>query len=178
MFSFFKKKDQGPKVSDLVFATNTAKLKALAGAASQDRQPVFIAWFDNSQEQLQRYFQQQHIESDVLNYKQANAGNLNTSSLIFIEHYPLAAKEAELYERLYGKNISVYSSLDEPFFRILGGENIAALLSRLGLNDDEAIGHPMITKSIQNAQEKLAKKVVTEHSASSMEEWFRKNIIL
>lgn len=178
MFSFFKKKDQGPKVSDLVFATNTAKLKALAGAASQHPQPAFIAWFEDSNEKLTQYFQEKQIQTEVVSYREVHIANLHATSIIFIEHYPIAAKEAELYEKLSGKHISVYSSLDEPFFKWFGGENISALLNKLGLDDNEAISHSMITRSVQNAQEKLAKKVVTEHSAFSMEEWFRKNIIL
>jgi len=176
MFSFFKKKDQGPKVPDLVFATHTAKLKALADAASQHPQPFFIAWFDNTQEQLQQYFQQHHIISEVINYRQANVGNSYSNSIIFIEHYPLAAKEAKIYERLSGKKMLVYSSLDEPLFKMFGGENVAALLAKLGLDDNEPISHSLITKSFQKAQEKLAKKVLTEHTATSVEEWLRKNV--
>lgn len=176
MFSFLKKKDKGPKITDLVFASSTGKLHALAEAAKHNTNTVFIAWFEESLEQLQKHFQQQQIQTEVLSYRQIHAGNVQGNTIIFIEHYPLQAKETEIFSLLANKNITVYSSLDEPLFKHFGGENIAGLLSKLGMNENEAISHSMITSSIKNVQEKLATKMLTEHSANSMEDWFRKNV--
>ncbi len=176
MFSFLKKKDKRPKVTDLVFATNAGKLQALLNTAHQKPKPVFVAWFDESLEELQKYFDQHQIQAEILTYRQIHSGNVQTNEIIFIEHYPLHQKEVEIFSTLASKNITVYSSLDEPLFKHFGGENISGLLNKLGLNENEAISHSLITSSIKRAQEKLAEKVVTEHSASSMEEWFRKNV--
>lgn len=176
MFSFFKKKDKRHEISDLVFATHSAKLQALADVAAQHSQQVFIAWFEDSKEKLTNYFQQKQIQSEVISYRQVHTANLHTQTVIFIEHYPLAIKEAELFETMAEKSITVYSSLDDPLFLFFGGDKIASLLTNLGMNDNEAISHSMITRSIQNAQHKLSKKVITEHSATSVDEWFRKNV--
>ncbi len=175
MFSFFRKKESAPKVNDVVFATKAAKFNGLRDTLNQTPKPVFVAWFQDSAEELQRYFHQQQVQEEVTPYRQIHAGSLQTNSVIFIEHYPLASKEKELFTSLEGKTITVYSSLDEPLFKFFGGDNIASLLNKLGLNENEAISHSMITRSIINVQEKLQKKMITEQSATSMEEWFRKN---
>jgi hypothetical protein len=176
MFSFFRKKESVPKVNDVIFATKAAKFNGLRDAMNQTPKPVFIAWFEDSAEELQQYFHQYQVQEEVLTYRHIHPGTLQTNSVIFIEHYPLASKENELFVSLKDKTITVYSSLDESLFKIFGGENISALLGRMGLNDNEAISHPMITRSIRNAQEKLQNKLITEQSATSMEEWMRKNL--
>jgi preprotein translocase subunit SecA len=46
----------------------------------------------------------------------------------------------------------------------------------MGLKENEAIEHPMVSRALKNAQQKLEKQVLNEHTASSQEEWFRRNI--
>jgi preprotein translocase subunit SecA len=44
------------------------------------------------------------------------------------------------------------------------------------MNEEEAIEHSMISKSIGNAQKKIASKVNIEQSARSQKDWFQKNM--
>ena len=39
--------------------------------------------------------------------------------------------------------------------RLFGGENIKGIMDRLGLEEDQLIEHPVVTKSIENAQKKV-----------------------
>jgi hypothetical protein len=172
MFSFFKKKNSGPKIVDVVFATNEAKWKALAEIAKQDSAIVFVAWFEDSRNRLQQYFDAHQVAAEVIDHRILHNSN---NKLVFIEHYPMAEKEKQLFDSLT-QTISVYSSLDDPLFRLFGGERIASLLTKMGLDDNEGISHPMITQSIYKAQEKLAAKVTIDHSAHSMQEWMQKNV--
>ena len=48
-----------------------------------------------------------------------------------------------------------YLSLDDSLMRIFGSERIASLMSKLGMNEGEAIEHPWVNKSIENAQRKV-----------------------
>jgi preprotein translocase subunit SecA len=50
------------------------------------------------------------------------------------------------------------------------------LLRRLGMNDDEVIGHSMINKSIRNAQKKIQEKITTEQKAASQRAWIALNV--
>lgn len=174
MFSFFRKKETGPTVNDIVFATSKAKWHALAELARPDATIVFVAWFDESREQLERYFEMRNIASKVSMYREAG-GEANSTN-IFIEHYPLAEKEKTAFHSLAQRRVDVYSSLDEPMFRQFGADKIASMLSKMGLQENEAISHPMITKSIRNIQQKIASKVLIDQSARSMQEWMQKNV--
>lgn len=173
MFSLFKKKEPVPKIKDVVFATKDAKWKALAEMAKQDSNAVFVAWFEESRDRLQQYFDAHQVRSEIIIYRELHSGK---GKMIFIEHYPLAEKERQLFSSLNEKDITVYSSLDEAFFLHFGGDKISSLLAKMGLDDNEAISHSMITQSIYKAQEKLAKKVTIDHSAYSMQEWMQKNV--
>ncbi len=48
-----------------------------------------------------------------------------------------------------------FISLEDDLMRIFGSEKLQAMLSRLGLKDDEAIFHPWITKTLARAQHKV-----------------------
>ncbi|PIR39045.1 MAG: preprotein translocase subunit SecA [Alphaproteobacteria bacterium CG11_big_fil_rev_8_21_14_0_20_39_49] len=48
-----------------------------------------------------------------------------------------------------------YLSLEDDLMRIFGSEKIQGLLKTFGLKDGEAIAHPMISRSIEKAQQKV-----------------------
>jgi preprotein translocase subunit SecA len=48
-----------------------------------------------------------------------------------------------------------YLSLEDDLMRIFGGERIANLMTRLKVEDDEAITHVFITRAIENAQKRV-----------------------
>lgn len=48
-----------------------------------------------------------------------------------------------------------YISLEDDLMRLFGGEKMQGLVERLGLKEDEAIEHGMLSKSIENAQKKV-----------------------
>jgi len=48
-----------------------------------------------------------------------------------------------------------YLSLDDDLLRIFGSEKIAFIMDKLGMKEGEPIEHPLINKSIENAQKKV-----------------------
>lgn len=52
-------------------------------------------------------------------------------------------------------NTVFYLSLEDDLMRIFGSEKITGVLQKLGLKDGEAIVHPWISKSLENAQKKV-----------------------
>jgi hypothetical protein len=101
---------------------------------------------------------------------------LKEKLVVFAEHYPLPQKEQALFKTLDLKEIPVLSSLDEPLFMHFGGESLTDMMKKLGMKEDEVIGHAMITSSIRNAQQKLEKKVRIEKLTNSAGEWFALNL--
>ncbi|HEX5055349.1 MAG TPA: preprotein translocase subunit SecA [Gammaproteobacteria bacterium] len=48
-----------------------------------------------------------------------------------------------------------YLSLQDNLMRIFANERVAAIMQRLGMQEDEAIAHPWVSKAIENAQRKV-----------------------
>ncbi|MCX7727426.1 MAG: preprotein translocase subunit SecA, partial [Chitinispirillaceae bacterium] len=48
-----------------------------------------------------------------------------------------------------------FLSLDDDLMRIFGSERIASIMDKLGVEEGEAISHPLVTKSIENAQKRV-----------------------
>ncbi len=48
-----------------------------------------------------------------------------------------------------------FVSLEDDLMRLFGGENIAALMDRFGIDEDIPIDHPLVSRGIENAQKKV-----------------------
>ncbi|EAX46865.1 preprotein translocase, SecA subunit [Thermosinus carboxydivorans Nor1] len=48
-----------------------------------------------------------------------------------------------------------YLSLEDDLMRLFGSDNIATIMDKLGMEEDEPIEHPLITRSIEQAQKKV-----------------------
>jgi len=48
-----------------------------------------------------------------------------------------------------------YISLEDDLMRLFGGDRVTSIMSRLGMEEGEAIEHSMITKSVERAQKKV-----------------------
>jgi hypothetical protein len=69
-----------------------------------------------------------------------------------------------------------HDSLESAVLAIFNFANVAAMLDKLGLKDDEAIEHPFVGRAIRSAQEKVAKAATGARAADSPEEWMRLNL--
>lgn len=101
-------------------------------------------------------------------------------TFLFAGHYPLPTKEKPVVQKLttaFSKSEMIFcSSLDDPSFSIFGSDRIVDLLDKLGMKEDDAIEHALVTKAMENAREKVESSVRTEITACSEEEWFTKNV--
>ncbi|MBX5476532.1 MAG: preprotein translocase subunit SecA [Clostridia bacterium] len=48
-----------------------------------------------------------------------------------------------------------YISLEDDLMRLFGSENLKGLMDRLGVEEDEPIEHPLVTRAIENAQRRV-----------------------
>jgi hypothetical protein len=176
MFSFFRKKHKGTLVTDLVFISGEAKLKAITDKIRQSENIAVITWFDESFAVMEEQNAAENLFVDVHLARTVTARDVKDKQVIFFEHYPLHSKEIDLMEQLHLGATRFYSSLDEPLFKFFGGENISAMISKMGLSANEGVKHHLVTAAIKNAQENIQKKMTLEPSAASQEEWLRKAI--
>jgi GTPase SAR1 family protein len=150
---------------------------------------IVIMYFEDSVKQLKSLLPEEKKQHVFLAEKIISGFGISPFETLFIsqknrivcgERYPLAAKENELTIRLRNERIDnepeFYAALDDVFFMAFGGDGIAQMMKRMGLQETEMIESTMVDKSIRKAQEKLAKKVSIESQAHSAKEWFTRNV--
>jgi hypothetical protein len=176
MFSFFEK-DAKLKVIDRVFVSSMGKQKAILEKINNHPNSIIVTWFEESYRQIEILLQSNNLKVEIYMARQIAAHHIQNNQVLFFEHYPFLIKENELLEKLQLKEAVFYSALDEPIFMHFGGDKMISLIEQMGLSENEAIEHAMISTAIRNAQEKISKGLVVEHSATSQAEWFSKNIV-
>ncbi len=176
---FGKKEDtESPAVfKDKVYIHSTGKINACLQLAKAQPKNIFIAWFDETAETYKAFFAQNGIDKDRI----TTVGKIDITALqnfqpVFLEHYPLPAKELELVKDWQLTNIPVFSAMDEPLFKHFGSDKMIPLIKLFGMKESEAIEHSYVTESIIKGQGKIANKVVTEQTADSQAEWMNKNM--
>lgn len=172
MFGFFKSATSEVKVIDKIWMSCQAKWNACATMTQVNPNCLFIAWFEETHVELQKYL----TPSMVILAKNVNTTATQGRMILFAEHHPLSKVEQELFSRLNLREAPVLSALDEPLFQYFGGERTIEIMKKLGMGDNEIIGHSFINKAIRNAQRKIAKQVITERKATSQQEWFSLNL--
>lgn len=180
LFNLFGKKEDGEDnhiFVDRAYVSTAAKMNACAALARKEPDHLFICWFPETLTRFKEFFRQQGLDENLV----IETHHLHTSKLlnkkpVFVEHYPLHTREIELIKNWGNEKIIVFSALDEPLFKHFGSEKLIPLMKMLGMKEDEVIEHNMVTKSIIKGQEKIAQQVTLEQTATSQEEWMRKNI--
>ncbi len=177
LFNLFKKKEPAVIFTDKIFISTKAKINACITLAKLEPDVLFIAWFAGTVKEYQSIFAKELLdEKKIVDAKHLHTGKTNNYRPVFLEHFPLHSKETDLVKNWGLQTIEGYNSLEEPLLKQLGGDNIIALMKQMGLQEDEMIEHPLISKSILKAQEKITQKLNFEQFADSKKEWIEKNI--
>lgn len=175
-FNFFHSKSAAPKITDLIWLNADAKQKGFVQLLEQYPSAVIAAWFNETITRFLQILPAVLPKKEIRNIRQLATPQVDNRPVILLEHYPLFSREEQLMQHWKAAGIYVLNSLDEPLFSFFGGENITPLLQKMGMQENESIEHPMVSKALKNAQQKLDKLVITEHGAASQQEWFRRNI--
>src|SRR5712675_1279569 len=172
MFNLFKKKEGSVKVTDKIWMTREAKWNGILELWKKDPSTAIIAWFDASATHLETLFARETTSPvSLFSARTVHSSHLIGKKVIFAEHHPLRKKEQDAFSQWHLNEAVVHSALDEPLFKHFGGDKIIQMMKQLGMKEDSMIEHKMISNAIENAQEKIEKKVITEQPASSQQEW-------
>ncbi|MCU0918396.1 MAG: hypothetical protein MUC88_28110 [Planctomycetes bacterium] len=99
---------------------------------------------------------------------------------IVAQHHPTVAGDEAILEIVRAlpatSMVCFYDSLDTPLFLRFGGERVQHLWAGLNLEQDQCVSHPIVTRTIRQAQEKIAKQARSNLDAASAEAWFRQNL--
>ncbi|PJZ53883.1 hypothetical protein CH380_07725 [Leptospira adleri] len=176
MFGLFKSKEPSVKVNDQIWISREAKFEKCRRLLRKNSKHLFLFWFEESFREFRSALGLEENSPNVAYAKEISFADIQDRFLIFGEHYPLRKTEQNLFLNLQLREVTVFSSLDEPLFQTFGGENVVEVMKKLRINN-EAISHPMINASIRRAQEKIEKKVSLEQKVdSSQKDWFSSNL--
>ncbi|MCU0376234.1 MAG: hypothetical protein MUF24_13085 [Chitinophagaceae bacterium] len=175
MFGWLGKREKKlPRRSkDLVWISAEAKWHALPGLVVQ-KAPVWIyGWYAETIEKARQVLKAAHMHTTVNYGTDFSPAATTRGTVIVLEHYPLPQKEEAILSATDPAEILVLSALDEPLLKHFGGERLALLVQKLGLEPNDFLEHSMISNSIARAQQKINEKLIADFSAHSPEEWFR-----
>lgn len=100
--------------------------------------------------------------------------------ILVLEHHPRRSKDQALLdfaEKLTCETeVCFHFALDDPLLLHFNGDSIQTLVKKMGIDESETLSHPLITKAMAKAQEKLESSVPQDLQAESIEDWFRYNI--
>jgi hypothetical protein len=180
LFNLFGNKDGDPGSQifvDRAYVSTAAKMKACADLAKKEPGHLFICWFPETAATFKEFFGQHGLDEHlIVETRHLHSSKIQEKIPVFVEHYPLHAKEMELVKNWNKEKIIVFSALDEPLFRHFGSDKVIPMIKLLGMKEDEAIEHSMVSKSILKGQEKIAGMVTMEQSANSQAEWITRHI--
>lgn len=193
MFSFFKK-SKHLRLDDQVYISRTmsdnAFVHQLKLLRSTSPEVVALCFFELTKLRLQPLRPdgvEIHLASQLGNEHSSSAfrstiQGMQHPTFLFAEHHPHLEYEATIIntiETLCGEenpSIGFYMSLEEPLMQRFGAQDIIGLMRRMGMAEHEVINHSIVTKSIANAQRKIAKQVPTMVASKSQEEWMSLNV--
>lgn len=119
-------------------------------------------------------------KADLGTQRFSNQGGKKQYSLHLLEHHPTPDPDDSILKYLRKRKDILdpvaYVSLTEPWLQDLMGDRVIPLLQKLGLEADECIQHPLLSKSIRSAQEKIKSKMRRDLPYDSVEEWLAGNI--
>jgi hypothetical protein len=180
LFNLFGNNEAGKEdriFSDKVYISSLAKMNACVLLAKEQPDTLFIAWFSETVKQFKELFIQNGLEgSRITEARFLHPAQLSNHTPVFVEHYPLHAKELALVENWNLQNIIVYSAMDEPLFKHFGSDKMIPLIKLLGMKENESIEHSYVTQSIVKGQQKIADKVSIEQPANSQAAWMERNL--
>jgi hypothetical protein len=171
MFNWLKGGHKKPTYTDVIWATSAEKWAALPALVEGAGHVHLYGWFDDTIAAAEACL---GPAARVLHGREFSAASAHGHHIIVLEHYPLRAREAALLSASEPASIRVLSALNEPLLQAFGGNEVANMMSKMGLASGETVAHPLIGKSIAQAQERLAEKVLTDFATSSAQDWFRR----
>ncbi|MDZ4682716.1 MAG: hypothetical protein SH848_06355 [Saprospiraceae bacterium] len=175
MFGLFKKKESAPPIRDLVWISDAAKKHGALALIDAAENLVIAGWFDETIQEWQSFFEAQSRSFYIQSVPYLQALDVKDVPVFLLEHYPLASRETKAMHTWKPKDMVAFVSLEDPLLQLFGGDNLIALVKKMGLGETETLEHKMISRSIRNAQEKLDKSVVHEQLADSQQSWFAAN---
>lgn len=198
MFSFFTKKPAEPTFVDRVWVDDAARLAALLVRIRTHEPLLLVAFFPTTIRHIEAALSAAGVafapagvglqswppSAQVKVILASRLGDLTSipgdADVWVYAGHPHPEPNRALLKALSvvtARQAVCLAALDDPLFQHYGGARLAELMTRMGLPPGEALSHPMITKSLAAAQEKVGKQAPFPRNADSEREWLAINLL-
>ena len=167
-FNIFKGKPKRPQKVDKVYMNQSEKDKAVSNMAKNGSSPTFLVWSIISFQ----YYQNIVGESILLIDDKMIHSRVTENDLVFLEHHFSKEKEMEFIKLLKLDKAIFMTSIDDPLFVLFDSGRIKDVMIKMGHNENEALEHDMISKSIARAQGKLLEEGLPDNCDVRVREWY------
>lgn len=181
------------QASDRVWLTTQAKLNGIRRQLAEPEDPppmavLLVAHFPDTLKQLDAIVAENSAPCPVVTALAENLSRISggmsltpeaTIDIIVAERHPNVRVDRDLMQfadqLACPCRVTYNISLEDSLFRLLVGDWVEGILQKLGMEEDEAIEHTMLTRRIQQAQDKFAARITGNAPANTAQEWLEKN---
>ena len=172
-FNLFKKKEQGPVIIDKIWINQAAKERGCLQLVKERPHLTLIAWSSITCDRFQQLLHEGNgLSTEIITACSAMPSRMHGKEVCFLEHHLFHHKEVALLQSWKCEEALFLNSLEDPVFHSLNPERIVAMMEKMGHQEDEIIEHPMVSKSIKRAQEKMEKDGLVA-MPEGVKEWWR-----
>ena len=173
-FNLFKKKEKGPTIVDKVWINQAAKERGCIQLVKDNPHLVLVAWSSVTFDRFQQLLHEENgLPTELTTVRSAMPSRMHGKAICFLEHHLFLHKETSLLESWKCENPIFLNCLEDPVFYSTNPERIVALMEKMGHQEDEIIEHAMVTKSIQQAQQKMEKQGGIDGMPDLVKEWWK-----
>lgn len=192
MFGLFKSKQKELLTKDFIWKNEASKYSALMKHLKESEKAIVVYYFDDT-----KHIAEEFLNSASINYStESNSfatkvwlmnaksllhkSNIENRIIFFAEHHPSFAVEKEIKQHMLnnlGSNeVVFYTSFEDKLMQVFGSERILQIMEKMGLKDDEAIQHTLISSSLEKAQQKIDEQIQFPSDARIRKDWFVLNL--
>ena len=190
---FFSRKPKGPSKTYIAYKSKLAKYRSVMTVLTEKSgTSLMVYFFEQTAKEVRQLCEVLHLSISepgissggditlISAYDLSKHPLLDFSEIACIEVHPLSGVNVlveEAFQHKTGGQITYYIGMDEPLFEVFGAERILRMMEQMGMEDDEPIAHPMISKSLERGMEKLQKTLVNPRDIrTSPEDWRAANL--
>jgi preprotein translocase subunit SecA len=174
---FFSKKKKGPKVRYIVYLSKVMKYKMLLEHLEKSNDTIeLIYFFDQTKDEMEKLLKAKGLTNYSL-ILDKEVGTTSIGNKMIIDVHPIRSVNQKLIDRFDNtSDLEFWIGLDESIMKMFGQEKLPSLMLKMGMKEDEAIEHKMVSTAIERAQENLESKIESHSDIrASLQAWEANN---
>ena len=167
---FFSKKKKGSQKRFVIYISKLAKYRNLLDYIESSGIKECYFFFESTRNEMEQLANAKGLS---LEFHDARSEKKLRNKILCLEAHPLYSITQKFVDQFgEGTEVEFWMGMDESVFKLFGTDRTISLMERMGIDENEAIEHKMIVKSIERAQQKLDENTQTHQDVrTSVEEW-------